>query len=74
MYFFSLWAVMDYEVVWEDLFGKSNANFELEMQYRYHYMLHTHSQFKCAFGFIKMFEKSFLIPLFQPYLPNESYL
>ena len=39
MYFFSLWAVMDYEVVWEDLFGKSNANFELEMQYRYHYML-----------------------------------
>ena len=36
--------------------------------------LYTHSQFKCAFGFKKMFLKSFLISLFQPYLPSESYL
>ena len=36
--------------------------------------VHIHSQFKCAFGFKKMFLKSFLISLFQPYLPNESYL
>ena len=36
--------------------------------------INTHSQFKFAFGFKKMFKKSFLISLFQPYLPNESYL
>lgn len=55
MYFYSLWAVMDYEVVWEDLFGKSNANFELEMQYRY-YELH-HSMLQCNIDIVYLLSK-----------------